>query len=113
MTKDPMDAESRRVNDQIVERLRARGVASTRHDSPEGLVRLLEAVEEFERTVERKGGDLMVDEPVGGTRPLSPDAAAFVLPTRTENETIAAFIVRIAKARDRAAQAAGGRPRGK
>jgi hypothetical protein len=47
----------------------------------------------------------MVDEPIGHGRPLSPDAAAFVLPTRTENETIAAFIVRIAQARDQAAKA--------
>src|SRR5271169_4570622 len=102
MKPDPMDAEARRVSDQIAERLRARGVETTRHDSPEGLVRLLEAVEEFERTVERKGGDLMVDEPIRAGLPLNPDAAAFVLPVRTENETIAAFIVRIAKARDQA-----------
>ena len=105
MTSDPMDSETRRVSDEIVARLRARGIEVSQQESPENLVRLLDAVEEFERTVQRRGGDLMVDEPVGLARPVDPDEASFVLPTRAEHESIAAFIERIGEARGKAARA--------
>jgi hypothetical protein len=109
MTPDAIDPETRRVRDEVADRLRARGIETTQADSLEDLVRLLEAVEEFERTVERKGGDLMVDEPVGSGRPLSPDAKAFVLPTRVGGESISALIARIAEARGVAARGHRGR----
>jgi hypothetical protein len=103
MTNDSYDSEIRRVSDEIVARLRARGVEASLRESPEDLVRLLEAVEEFERTVERHGGDLMVDEPIGSRPAANPDTRRFVLPTRAEHESIAAFVGRIAEARDAAA----------
>jgi hypothetical protein len=99
------DPEIERVRDEVSARLRARGIRTTHHDSPEDLARLLEAVEEFERTVERKGGDLMVDEPVGSRRPAEPDDRSFVLPARGDQEPVAAFIERIEAARERAARA--------
>jgi hypothetical protein len=100
-----MNEETRRVSDEIIGRLRALGVKVTQDESPEDLARLLDAVENFERTVTRGGGDLMVDEPVGAGRPLRPDERAFVLPTRGEGEPITAFIARIATARKQAAHA--------
>ena len=101
---DSMDPELRRVSDEILARLRTRGVAASHADSPEELVRLLEAVEEFEQTVERAGGDLMVDEPIGSRPPSDPDVRAFVLPSRHAKESVTAFIERIAAARARAAR---------
>jgi hypothetical protein len=98
------DPELRRVTDEITARLRARGIETTPNDSSDDLVRLLEAVEEFERTVERKGGDLMVDEPIGSAPPAEPDNRRFVLPTRADGESVSALVRRIAEARDRAAR---------
>jgi hypothetical protein len=105
MSSSHTDPESERVKDEVLARLHTLGVEATQHDSSEELVRLLEAVEEFEQTVERAGGDLMVDEPVGNNAPTNPDDGSFVLPTRESNEPIAAFIARIAVARDRASHA--------
>ena len=96
------DPESRRVKDEVLARLHARGVTAGERDTADDLVLLLEAVESFEHTVKRAGGDLMVDEPVGNDAPVDPDDRAFVLPRRDGNESIAAFIERIAVARDRA-----------
>ncbi|MGH7617650.1 MAG: hypothetical protein ACREPM_10510 [Gemmatimonadaceae bacterium] len=89
------------MRDEVVARLRRAGVATTDRDSPDGLARLLSAVEDFERAVERRGGDLMMDEPVTGDRPVKPDDRSFVLPKRGGAETIPAFIERIAAARSR------------
>jgi hypothetical protein len=58
-------------------------------------------VEEFERAVERSGGDLMVDEPVAGDSPIAPDETWFVLPVRKANESVASFIGRISDATER------------
>jgi hypothetical protein len=105
MMPDGMDAETRRVRDEVVNRLARAGIATTPNDTPDELVRLLEAVEDFEQTVELRGGDLMVDEPVRDDRPINPDDASFVMPQRVKGETIGSFIVRLADARRRAARA--------
>ncbi len=105
MTPDGPDAETRHARDEIAARLRGAGVPTTDQDSADGLARLLDAVEDFERTVQRKGGDLMVDEPIGSGRPLKPDDRSFVLPKRGEGEPIPDFIDRVTEARDRAARA--------
>jgi len=104
MTPDNQDAETRRARDEIAARLRGAGVPTSDRDSSDGLARLLDAVEDFERVVQLKGGDLMVDEPIGSGRPLKPDDRAFVLPKRGESEPISDFIDRIAEARARAAE---------
>ena len=104
MTPDNQDDETRRARDEIAARLRGAGVPTSDRDSSDALARLLDAVEDFERTVQRKGGDLMVDEPIGSGRPLKPDEQAFALPKRGESEPISDFIDRIADARARAAR---------
>jgi hypothetical protein len=82
---------------EVADRLRRRGVALDGREADEALVTLLEAVEAFERVVEQRGGDLMVDEPVD--REVSqPDNQAFVLPRRQAHETIDAFTARVREA---------------
>lgn len=95
--------ERRDVANEIASRLRDRGVHLTGHEDDDGLVRLLEAVERFEAAVARRGGDLMVDEPVGADRPAEPDDSRFVLPRRQGSETVDTFITRIIMATARAA----------
>ena len=97
----PNDRE--RVESEVISRLRSRGVHVTGRESDEELVTLLEAVERFERTVEKHGGDLMVDEPVDADVAREPDDRRFVLPRRHDHETVSAFVRRIAEATDRAA----------
>src|SRR5215471_7018658 len=101
MTPDAMDAETRRVRDEVANRLARAGIATRETDSPDALARLLEAVEHFERTVELRGGDLMIDEPARETRALEPDDTMFVMPQRAESESIDTFIARLADARRR------------
>lgn len=92
------DEARRRVAEEIAGRLRRDGVRLDGRESDEELVTLLEVVERFEAAVQRRGGDLMVDEPVGRASPIAPDSRAFVLPTRRDHEPIAAFVERIAAA---------------
>jgi len=61
-----------------------------------------EAVERFERVVERQGGDLMVDEPIDSDQAREPDDRRFVLPRRREGESVDVFVSRITDATDRA-----------
>lgn len=95
---DEGDDERRRVAAEVAARLRRRGVQLSGGETAVELADLEETVEEFERAVERSGGDLMVDEPVDGESPIAPDEAAFVLPVRKSGETIASFIGRISDA---------------
>jgi hypothetical protein len=88
-------------------RLRRNGVQLTGTESTEELADLEEAVEKFERMVERGGGDLMVDEPVAGGSPIAPDEAEFVLPTRKPSESVPAYIKRIHEAASRAGHKGG------
>jgi hypothetical protein len=85
------------VSAEVADRLRRRGVRLDGRETDEELVSLLEAVEAFEGEVERRGGDLMVDEPVDG-RVVQPDDAAFVLPTRAPQESVASFTARVRRA---------------
>ncbi len=95
--------ERQRVEVDVASRLQSRGIHLTGRESDEELVELLEAVERFERTVERHGGDLMVDEPVHSTGAREPDDRRFVLPPRREGEAVTAYLERISDATDRAA----------
>lgn len=87
---------------EIAVRLRRRGVRLTGHETGDELTDALDAVERFEEAVQRNGGDLMVDEPIGGGSPIAPDNEVFVLPRRDESESIPAFIERITLATARA-----------
>jgi hypothetical protein len=99
---DSSDAERRRIAEEISSRLRRNGVQLSGEESPEELADLEEAVEQFERMVERGGGDLMVDEPVSGGSPIAPDEPDFVLPKRKSSESVSAYIKRIHEAASRA-----------
>lgn len=101
-SSDGADDERRRVSEEIAQRLRRNGVQLTGKETSEELADIEEAVEHFERMVERGGGDLMVDEPVSGGAPIAPDEPDFVLPTRKPSEAAASYIKRIQEAAARA-----------
>jgi hypothetical protein len=90
----PNSSEFHRVMLETADRLRQRGVILTGKESGDELVSLLDAVEAFELAVERRGGDLMVDEPPEGGTP-QPDDVHFALPRRRERESVADYLVRI------------------
>ena len=94
--------ERSRAADEVTTRLRRRGVQVFGDETGDELSDLLDAVEQFEDVVEDSGGDLMIDEPIGDISPIAPDNAAFVLPNRNRNESVADFMGRIADAARRA-----------
>ena len=94
---------------EIAARLRRRGVRLSGAETGSELVDLLDAVEQFEEIVERRGGDLMVDEPPGPPGHGQPDDAAFLLPERHRGESVGDYIGRIT---DAAARADRAHPRG-
>jgi hypothetical protein len=100
-SSDAADDERQRVAAEVASRLRRRGIQLSGSESAVDLADLEEAVDEFERAVERSGGDLMVDEPVAGESPIAPDEATFVLPVRKANESVASFIGRVSDATER------------
>jgi hypothetical protein len=89
--------ERERVGIDIAARLSDRGVGLTGGESSEELVTLLETTERFERAVQAQGGDLMVDEGRRDAK-LQPDDAAFVLPRRADDESVARYIGRVNEA---------------
>jgi len=101
---DSSGDDRKRIGEEISLRLRHQGVQLTGKESSDELADLEEAVEEFERAVERAGGDLMVDEPVSGDKPIAPDNSRFVLPKRKASESVPAFINRINEAATQAGQ---------
>jgi hypothetical protein len=102
---DTSDADRRRVSDEMEGWLRLRGVPLFGNESDEALVTLREAIERFEMVVQQHGGDLMVDEPVVvGRDPQKPDNRAFALPTRGDDESIAAYTARVEAAANAANQ---------
>jgi hypothetical protein len=89
--------ERERVGVDIAARLSDRGVGLTGDESSEDLVALLEVVERFERAVQAKGGDLMVDEGPSDAK-LQPDDAQFVIPRRADDESVIRYIRRVEEA---------------
>lgn len=86
--------EQRRARAEAIERLMHRGVTISASAPVETVVDVLEAVELFERAVELKGGDLMVD-----TRPTrEPDDPRFVLPKQRSSESLEDFARRVRNA---------------
>ena len=96
-TNAPRDdnSEIARVTGEIAERLRARGIEVLDSDSPDDVVRMLEALETFERAVEAAGGDLMMDEPPANHHG-EPDDPHFLLPTRAADESASGYVQRLA-----------------
>jgi hypothetical protein len=95
---DRAASDLRRNAQDVVGRLAMRGIDVSSDEHPDNLVRLLDAVEAFEAQVQRKGGDLMVDEPVGGKPVQQPDNAAFQLPSKRDDESIGDFTERVRRA---------------
>jgi hypothetical protein len=92
-------AELKRVSEETAGRLRALGIVLDGRESSEDLVQLEDAIERFEEAVEAAGGDLMMDEGVGG--PASqPDDPHFALPMRQNHETVGAYLERLSRATD-------------
>ena len=79
---------------EVTTRLKGRGIAVTGAERPEELVDLLSAVERFEKAVEGRGGDLMVDD----LKSSRPDDRHFVVPKRARGEVVRAYITRIDEA---------------
>jgi hypothetical protein len=86
-----------RVTEEITGRLRARGIEVNDTDTPDDVVRMLEALETFEAAVERAGGDLMVDEPPSNQHG-EPDDSHFLLPRRSADESALAYAQRLTTA---------------
>jgi len=93
-TSNDWNRDVARVAQEMASRLRARGVTVYDWDSPEDVVELVESVEEFERAVESRGGDLMVDEPPTTGAP-QPDDPHFLLPTRAADESVSNYVKRM------------------
>lgn len=85
------EAERAAVRDEIAARLAERGVALTGDESDEQVVRLLDAVDDFERARAVVGGDSMVND----RRSSSPDDPALVIPVRQGDEPVERYIERI------------------
>ena len=91
------DRDVARVSQDMAGRLRQRGVDVREDESPDDIVRLLEGVEAFERSVQARGGDLMMDEPPAHGS-VQPDDPEFLLPTRAADESASAYLDRLAAA---------------
>jgi hypothetical protein len=91
------DRDVVRVSQDMAGRLRLRGVDVRDDESPDDIVRLLEGVEAFERAVQAKGGDLMVDEPPAHGA-VQPDDPQFLLPARAADESASDYLDRLAAA---------------
>jgi hypothetical protein len=86
-----MGADIRAVAAEVADRLRRRGIPLSGHERPEDLADLLAAVERFEKAVEARGGDLMVDD----LNSSQPDDPHFVLPARMPDEPVRDYVARI------------------
>ena len=97
---EPRDRDDlRRVSRDYADRLTTLGIRLTGTERPEELLDMVEAVDRFESAVESHGGDLMMDEGPGG-RTAEPDDPHFALPVRTEHESVAGYLDRLARATD-------------
>ena len=97
---EPRDRDDlRRVSRDYADRLTTLGIRLTGTERPQELLDMVEAVDRFESAVESHGGDLMMDEGPGG-RTAEPDDPHFALPVRTEHESVAGYLDRLARATD-------------
>ena len=95
---DPHRRETRiAVAAELEAKLAARGVMLNGDETSDDVADILDAVERFERAVQARGGDLMVDEKPGG-RPKLPDDRHFVVPERRADEPVDAYLDRIREA---------------
>jgi hypothetical protein len=95
--RDDDTSEITRVTKEIAGKLEARGMEVLDSDSPEDVVRMLEALEGFENAVEAAGGDLMMDEPPSNQKG-EPDDPHFLLPKRKGGEAATGYLERLTAA---------------
>jgi hypothetical protein len=95
--RDESGGDFSRATEETTRRLLSRGIEIHDADSPDDLVRIIDAVEAFERAVIARGGDLMVDEPPP-TKPGQPDDPHFLLPLRAADDSATAYARRLAAA---------------
>lgn len=89
---NPRRAEERSaVRRELAGRLAERGVELSGDESDEQVVRLVEAVEDFERAVARAGGDSMVND----AQSSSPDDPRLVIPARRGDEPLEGYVERL------------------
>lgn len=99
--RGPDDRDVQRARAEVAGQLETRDIVVRDDDDPEALVRVLEAVEAFERAVIDAGGDLMNNQ----LRSKDPDDPAFVVPRRGEDEAPIAYERRVRQATDRVRRA--------
>jgi hypothetical protein len=95
--ENEVTGDVRRAAEEVASRLESRGIEVRATDSPDDLVNILEAVEDFEGAVEAAGGDLMMDEPPPGARP-QPDDVRYAMPLRGHGEPVQLYLDRLARA---------------
>lgn len=91
--------DMKRVAEETANRLAGLGIWLDGRESADDLTTMQDAVERFESAVVARGGDLMMDEPVPG-QAAQPDDRHFALPRRSENEPVADYVERVARATD-------------
>jgi hypothetical protein len=95
---DPHRRETRAsVTAELAAKLAARGVRLNGDETSDETADILDAVERFERAVQARGGDLMVDQRPGG-QPSEPDDRQFVIPDRHADESVDAYLERVREA---------------
>ena len=93
------DADRRQAREALIGQLSERGIDVLEADGDEALADLLTAVQRFERTRFELGGDSYTND-MDATQP---DQAAFVMPRRGDDESIAQYTDRVNEASCRAA----------
>ena len=95
---DPHRLETRAsVEAELVAKLAARGVDLNGDESSDDVADILDAVERFERAVQSRGGDLMVNQRPGG-QPTEPEDRHFVIPERRADESVDGYLDRLREA---------------
>jgi hypothetical protein len=85
------------VRTELEGRLRDRGVMLTGEESDDEIAQLADVVERFEDAVIAAGGDRMIDSADSS----EPDNPELVLPARTDDERVDAYIRRVSAAASR------------
>lgn len=96
---DERGPELARVDREVAGRIAAKGVHLRGNETSEQLADIDDAIERFEKAVEARGGDLMMDEPPAG-RAGEPDQERFRLPARGPDMTVEQYVESLARAVD-------------
>jgi hypothetical protein len=95
--------ERESLHSELIARLDQKGVQLIPEASDSDLADLLSAIDVFEASVEKAGGDLMVDSPQSS----EPERPEFVLPHPHDDESVSTYIKRVNTAAERLGRQAG------